>query len=139
MAKRHPDQQWKKAERFLARLFGSDRRALSGGSNANTAEGSDDSCHENLYLESKYAKYHPVYRLYLKCRAAVQAEAKRPHRRGKVPRIPVIGLRQHNLEGCLLVVHSSDLPRLVEEYMKANPPDPISSPKKSPPRGRKPT
>lgn len=106
--KRHPDQPWKKAERRLARFFGSERRPLSGGNQGTGLR--DDGMHEALHLESKYSAYTPLFTLYRETRNKANAE----------DRTPVIGLFEKAKPGMLLCIHSSDFEQVVIEWAKAN-------------------
>jgi hypothetical protein len=103
-------QQWKEAERRVAALFASNRRPLSG---SNSGEGAgDDARNDAVYLESKYAKYIPIMRLYRECRDKCKEE--------KRDRIPVIALQEKHQPGMLLCVHSTNLERLLREWASVN-------------------
>lgn len=109
-----PRARWKDAEDRLANLFGCKRRPLSG---SNSRSGGCDDCnHPRLYLENKYGKYVPLYRLYLETRELARKEGK----------IPVIGLQAKNQKGILLVLHESDLAAVYHEAQaRLAPPKPL--------------
>ncbi len=130
---------WKFAEDALARLFGTRRRPLSGSGSA--SGGSDDAMHKTLYLESKYGKQcNAFWNLYRDTKAKATKEGK----------TPVIGLQEPRTHGVLLVIHSADLPRVIEEYQAAQSEgdtvqeshvkerEPPSPPRRRPPVARRP-
>jgi hypothetical protein len=81
--------------------------------------------HPVLFLESKHSKKHAVWTLYVKTREIARKER----------RVPVIGLQEHSKPGILIVVHSDDIPRVYDEYMKARSPQKKRPQKKwSPPK-----
>lgn len=117
--------QWKEAEARLARLFGTQRRPLSGGNQNHGAE-RDDGCHPDIYLENKYGKKVPLWPLYRDTRDKAKAEGK--------GRTPVIGLQEAGKEGILLVFNSKDADAVLAALAAARGQRlvPISSPKKRP-------
>jgi len=98
--------QWKFAEDRLARLFGTVRRALSGGG---SKTGRDDSMHPVLYLESKYTKRSSLWSLFRDTKAKARKEK----------RVPVIGVQEKGAKGILLVIHQADLEAVFWEWAKA--------------------
>ena len=105
---------WKHKEREFARLFGSERRALSGGNSK--SGGRDDAHHEHLYLECKYSARHKLWALWRHVAACAARETRIPKRR------VCIGLYETKMPGALLVMHESDLlgvaVELLAELMK---------------------
>ena len=97
-----PTQTWKQKERELAALFGTVRRALSGG-NSSQGNRRDDAHHPHIFLECKYAARHAVWKLWRFAKSCCQKELRHPKRR------PVLGLYARGESGALLVVHENDL------------------------------
>ena len=102
-----PEKAWKVAERRLAAIFGTVRRALSGG---NSKTGRDDAMHSRLFIECKCRKCMPIMRLFEETKKLAVQEKK----------IPVLGLHENRKPGFLICCHSSDLPAVLKEYAKAN-------------------
>lgn len=109
-----PTKTWKSKERTLASLFGTMRRALSGG-NSNSG-GRDDVKHPRLFIECKYRKEHAIWALWRQCVLFAGKELKLRKRR------VVIALYERQQEGCLLVVHQNDIPLVVSELIEAKDP-----------------
>ena len=99
---------WKLAEGRLAALFGTVRRPLSGMNSR--SGGSDDGMHQTLYLENKLRERHTVWSLFREVKKQATKEGK----------VPVIGLQEKHKPGILLVIHSDDLPAVLEAYAEAN-------------------
>jgi hypothetical protein len=112
MAKRHADPPWKKAERKIARFFGSERNQGSGSGGPNRGNSEDsksDSTHNKLYIEAKYKKKHTAITLWDDTKTKAKKEKK----------IPVTALCEHGRPGFWLVIHSSDLIAIARERYKA--------------------
>jgi peptidyl-tRNA hydrolase len=101
-----PDKPWKVAERRIARLFGVERNALSGGNSKITRS---DSLHRQLYIESKWGSRSSLWTLYKDTKVKAKLENK----------IPILSICLKSHEGSLLVVHVNDLPKLLEIYKEA--------------------
>lgn len=122
-----PNHQWKQAERRLARLFGTERRALSG-SNSKSG-GQDDGMHERIYLENKYGKQTKrFWALYLDTQRKAKSEG----------RVPVVGLQAPHTAGTLLVFHQYDFDEIYREYQRARGMHVVLQPLSSPPKKNKP-
>lgn len=93
---------WKKGESRVARFFGSERTPLSGGNSKITRS---DSLHPRLYIETKMRVRHSVVTLWDDTRKKAMKEGK----------IPVVCLKEKNRGGTWILVHSSDLDKIVEE------------------------
>ena len=106
-----PDKAWKVAERRLAGLFGTVRRALSGGNSK--SGGRDDGQHKRLFLESKYRTKQPLWSLWDACLDSCRREPKLRKRR------PVIALFERGRHGCLVCVHEDDILLIAAEYLEA--------------------
>lgn len=91
-----PNKPWKDTERRLAALFGTERRACSGGNSK--SGGRDDVKHPELFIECKHGKQIAPWSLYLETRKLASKEDK----------IPLLGLHQSGYPGFLLVIHSSN-------------------------------
>lgn len=101
---------WKVAEQKLAEEFGTNRRPLSGGNSR--SGGRDDADHEHLHLESKYGNFcKPLFNLYKDTAAIARKEKK----------TPVLGLREHNTHGCLVVFNTKHFQIVIREWLRANP------------------
>ena len=100
---------WKQAERRMASLFGTRRRPLSGG---NQGGGRDDSMHPVLFIEHKQMARSSLHTLYNATAVLAKAE----------DRVPIIGISQKRSPGILVVVKSTDLEILCQEWVKANGP-----------------
>lgn len=97
---------WKKAESRAAALFGARRQRLSGSSGRDDST-SSDSTHPRLFIETKYRERHAVRTLYDGTKALARKEGK----------IPVLALIDKNRPGCLLCVHSEDMPAVAAEFL----------------------
>lgn len=106
--------QWKEAERKLAKIFGTTRRPLSGMTHTYNGTGGDDCMHDKLYLESKYtgsprSPYNGAIKLF-------QDTENKAHKEKK---IPVVGLRKKHAKGCILMINSQDLETVLREFASA--------------------
>jgi hypothetical protein len=101
---------WKKAEGRIAALFDARRQVLSGSSGRDEATRSDTT-HPRLFIEAKYRERHAVRSLFDATKALAQKEHK----------TPVVALIDKGRPGCLVCVHSDDLPSVVAEFTLANP------------------
>lgn len=106
-----PTKTWKQAERRLASLFGTTRRALSGGNSK--SGGRDDAHHPRVYLECKHSIRHALWELWRKCRRQTGQELKKPKRR------VAIALYEKGKEGALLVVHQDDILQVALQVFEA--------------------
>ena len=104
---------WKRAETQTARLFGTERRPLSGMTHSCHSTGNDDVEHERLYIETKQtgdpkSSYNAICKLMNQTVARAELEGK----------IPVVALRRTNMRDSdvYLMVKASDLPALAREY-----------------------
>lgn len=99
---------WKVAERRLAKLFGTERRALSGG--ISKSGGRDDSMHEDLFISSKYSSQDsfPVFSLY-------KEELPKAIHEDKTL---VIGFSRRRFPGQLLLIHSNDLETVALTFLR---------------------
>ena len=89
---------WKKAERRIARLFGAERNALSGG---NGKVSRSDTDHPHLFIEAKLRAKSPTWNLFLATQQLARKEGK----------LPVLALLRKGSPGALLVIHQDDLVR----------------------------
>lgn len=96
-----PDKTWKKSERRAAAAIGSVRNPLSGG---NGRHSRSDSLHSEIFLENKYNKGKAMFSLYDETLPKARQENK----------IPLLAVHAKNRKGFLFVIHSDDLPQLVE-------------------------
>jgi len=94
-----PDKAWKAGERRVARYFGTERNALSGGNSKVTRS---DSLHKELFIECKYRKSHSVVTLWQDTLEKARAEGK----------VPVVALMQKGLRGFWIVMHSEDFEKV---------------------------
>ncbi len=102
-----PEPPWKVAERRFAKLFGTVRRALSGGNSK--SGGRDDGMHPRLFLSCKYSSQDsfPIFSLYKEEKAKAIYENK----------TLVVGFTRRRFAGQLLLIHSSDLEKVALEYL----------------------
>lgn len=100
---------WKKAEARVAALIGARRQVLSGSSGRDDRSQSD-STHPRIFVEAKYRQRHAIRSLFDATRAKARKEGK----------TPVVALIDKGRPGCLVCVHSDDLPSLVVEFTLAN-------------------
>ena len=107
------DTPWKRAERDSAKLFGANRRPLSGATHNSHQSGNDDAEHERLYIETKQtgnvkSPYNAICKLMNQTVARAELEGK----------IPVVAIRRTGMKDTdvYLMVKSSDLPALAREY-----------------------
>lgn len=100
---------WVKCERWLADLFATKRRPLSGNTSGRDDQDGSDSMHETLYLEAKLRSEHSVRKLHDHCRKRAKGQP------------VVIGLRSKGRPGGLIVVHSDDLALMCVEWLKSQP------------------
>lgn len=101
-----PDKAWKRAERRVAAFINTVRNALSGINSKVTAS---DSLHPELFVEVKYSKRNTVWSLFDKVRTKAQKESK----------LPVIALVRPYSPGFLVVIHTSDLDKVLGVIAKA--------------------
>lgn len=89
---------WKRFERTVALFFGAKRVPLSG---SNSGHGTNsDSLHPLVYIESKYRKHaFSVVDLFLDTERKAEREGK----------IPVVALKQKDVEGYFLMIRPEDL------------------------------
>lgn len=100
--KRH-SMAWRTFEYRVAELFGGIRCAFSGAQPAVTGTRADVR-HPHLFIEAKYRQKHSLATLMQDTRVKADAERK----------IPVVCLKEHGQRGCLIVIDSNDLDRLVK-------------------------
>lgn len=93
------DKAWKAFERRVARFFGTERNALSGGNSKLTRS---DSLHPALFVEAKQRKRFAVVRLWDATKRLADREKK----------VPVICLSEKGRPGFWIMVHCDDLPKL---------------------------
>ena len=94
---------WKAFERLVAKSFGTERTALSGGNSKVTRS---DTLHDVLYVECKYGKRVAPWSLFKDAAAKATVEGK----------VPVLCLKQKGETGFLVVCLASDL-RNVSDYL----------------------
>ena len=93
------DKTWKAFERRVARFFGTERNALSGGNSKLTRS---DSLHPKLFVEAKQRKRFAVVRLWDATKRLADREQK----------TPVVCLSEKGRPGFWILVHSDDLKTL---------------------------
>ena len=93
------DKTWKAFERRVARFFGTERNALSGGKSKLTRS---DSLHPKLFVEAKQRKRFAVVRLWDATKRLADREQK----------TPVVCLSEKGRPGFWILVHSDDLKTL---------------------------
>ena len=93
------DKTWKKFERRVARFFGTERNALSGGNSKLTRS---DSLHPKLFIECKQRKRFAAVRLWNDTKRLADKERK----------TPVVCLSEKGRPGFWILVHSDDLSAL---------------------------
>ena len=96
------DKAWKKRERNVAKYFGGERNALSGGNSKITRA---DVIHPRLFIECKLRAKHTAVSLW-------DDTAKLAKNEGKTP---VIALCEKNRPGFWIMVHSDDLKKIRDE------------------------
>ena len=99
---------WKACERRAAKLFGTLRKPLSG-SGGRKDQTRSDSVHPRLYIEVKMRERHPIRELYDVTREMARDETK----------TPILAIYDKNRPGMLLIFHSDDLDKIVDERMRA--------------------
>lgn len=97
---------WKKAERRVARIFGTERNPLSGGNSGHTRS---DSLHERVYIETKYRTRHAMFSLW-------RSEREKAKKEGK--KITVLALREKGSPKTLFVVEEHELLDLLNELLE---------------------
>lgn len=116
---------WKKKESDLARIFATKRRPL--GQNNSSFHG-DDAQHPVLYLECKQGT---------QCNKMLDTLINDTvTKAAKAGKVPVLGLhRKGDTKGFYLIIRSSDLPRVLQEYLEGrgwavnySPADPDTTP-----------
>ena len=90
------DKAWKALERRIARFFGTERTALSGGNSKGTRS---DTLHPDLFIEAKQRKKHTAITLWNDTRELALVEKK----------IPVVCLAEKHRPGFWILIHSDDL------------------------------
>lgn len=93
---------WKQFERQMAQFWGGVRNPLSGSSSRHTG---GDLIHPTIYGEAKYMKVFPK-----KFRNTWEESQKNAKNEGK---IAVLCLKEKNMKGFLVVMHSDDIERLL--------------------------
>ena len=93
---------WKQRESNVANFFKGQRTPLSGGNSKITRS---DVIHEELFIECKLKKKHSVVSLWDKTNKLAKKEGK----------TPVIALCEKERPGFWVMVHSSDLDKLITE------------------------
>lgn len=101
-----PDKTWKSRERMGARFFGAERNPSSGIMSGHTHS---DSLHEVLYIEQKSTKKSSIHTLHKNAKAKADGEGK----------VPVILHHPVGCRGFYVIVHSSNMPVVVSEYLAA--------------------
>lgn len=97
------DKAWKVRERIIAKDFGAERNALSGG---NSKLSRSDSTHPELFIEAKGRKNHRAIGLYDNTKVLARKENK----------VPVVCLWQPARHGYLVLCDPKDLRKLAELY-----------------------
>lgn len=98
---------FKRRERHLASLFGSQRTPLS---RSNSGHTSADALHPRIYVECKGRVSTEVRRIW---------EGADDHAR-KEKKTPAVGIFDDHKQGCLLVIHEDDLAEVFAEWSYAN-------------------
>ena len=93
---------WKKREMQVASFFNSKRTPLSGGNSRITRS---DVIHDALFIECKLKQKHSVVSLWDETAELAKKEGK----------TPVIALCEKKRPGFWLMIHSSDLDKLIKE------------------------
>lgn len=93
------DKTWKAFERRVARFFGTERNALSGGNSKVTRS---DSLHPSLFIEAKQRKRFAAVRLWDATKRLADRERK----------TPVVCLSEKGRPGFWILIHSDDLREL---------------------------
>lgn len=93
------DKAWKQFERRVARYFGVERNALSGGNSKITRS---DTLHPDLFIECKQRKRFAAIRLWDETKHLADREAK----------TPVVCLSEKNRPGFWILIHSDDIHHL---------------------------
>ena len=93
---------WKNIERKVARFFGSERTALSGGNSKITRS---DSLHDTLFIETKYRVKHSAVTLWRSTKELADKENK----------IPVVCLSEKGKQGFWILCHSGDLTAIANQ------------------------
>ena len=95
------DKVWKRAERIVAKIFGTVRTPLSGGSSRHTRS---DTLHKKLFIEIKYRKKHGLMSLWREVKQQAKDEDK----------VPLIALREKGSKYTLIAVEVNDLENLIK-------------------------
>lgn len=93
------DKTWKALERRVARFFGAERNALSGGNSKITRS---DTLHPDLFIECKQRKRFAAVSLWDDTKRLASQENK----------TPVVCLSEKGRPGFWILVHSDDLTKL---------------------------
>ena len=96
-----PDKAWKKRERDVASYFSGERTPLSGGNGKVTRA---DVIHDKLFIECKLKKKHSVVSLWDETKKLADKEGK----------TPVIALCEKQRPGFWIMLHSSDLNKVIK-------------------------
>jgi hypothetical protein len=103
------DKAWKRAERDVAKVFGTCRNPLSG---ENSGVTGSDSRHPRLFIETKMfsgrGPYAAIYKLYDEVAPRAQSEGK----------TPILSIKRKGSRGFLVVVHYKDLNDVAIEIAK---------------------
>lgn len=101
-----PSKRWKGVETEVAKIFGTRRTPLSGGSSAHTRS---DTLHKKIYIEVKTRKHFSVKTLY-------DDTSIRAAREGKTP---LVVLKEKNQRSYLVVCDLWDIPKIAKEISNA--------------------
>lgn len=97
------DKAWKRRERVIAKDFGCERNALSGG---NSKLSRSDSTSKHIFIEAKGRQNHAAIKLYDDTKVLAKKEGK----------IPVLALWQPNRHGYLVVLDPRHLKEVTDLY-----------------------
>lgn len=96
------DKRWKQVERQLAKMFNTQRTALSG-SNSHITH--SDTLHSSLFFEAKFRKRHAVLQLFDETEQLAKSENK----------IPVVALKQSKTQGFFILCRLEHLKQVAGE------------------------
>lgn len=94
-----PDRPWKRNEREVAEFLGTKRAPVHQGITKS------DTFQKNFYIEVKRKKKWAIFTLFRDTEKKAKKEGK----------IPIVATKEHNQQGFLLIVKSTDLDRLIKE------------------------
>jgi len=97
------DKAWKRFERTIAKILGTERTPLSGGNSKHTRS---DSLHGRLFVECKLRKSQAIHRLFRDTKELAKKEKK----------IPIVITREPGMKTTLVTVEMKDIDKIYDYF-----------------------